>query len=124
VGLWDVPRLEQVVVNLLSNAARYGAGKPVHVCVREEAQAALLSVRDEGIGIPPDVLPRLFGRFERGVPVTNYGGLGLGLYISRNIVEAMGGRIQVQSAPGQGATFTVVLPRGLLGATGSHSVGA
>jgi signal transduction histidine kinase len=122
LGMWDVPRLEQVLVNLLSNAAKYGAGKPVHVAVREEAGRAWLTVQDEGIGIAPEVLPRLFGRFERGVSSRHYGGLGLGLYISRQLVEAMGGHIAVASAPDRGATFTVTLPLGQLAATGSHSV--
>jgi signal transduction histidine kinase len=67
-------------------------------------------VRDEGIGIPPEALPRLFGRFERAVSGRHYGGLGLGLYITRQIVEALRGTVRVESAPGQGATFTVTLP--------------
>ncbi|HYO51979.1 sensor histidine kinase [Archangium sp.] len=109
-GVWDAQRLDQVLVNLLTNAAKYGAGRPVHVRVEEAAGGATLTVRDEGIGIPAEALPRLFGRFERAVSEREYGGLGLGLYISRQLVEAMGGRVRVDSRPGEGATFTVELP--------------
>jgi len=113
-GYWDGSRLEQVVVNLLSNAAKYGAGKPVSILVDVDRGHARLQVRDEGIGISAEAFPRLFGRFERGVSERHYGGLGLGLYISRQIVEAMGGTIQVESEHGQGALFTVRLPLGPL----------
>ncbi|QSQ27098.1 PAS domain-containing protein [Pyxidicoccus parkwayensis] len=109
-GQWDGSRLEQVVVNLLSNAAKYGAGKPVAIEVEMDGGMACLRVRDEGIGISTEALSRLFGRFERGVSERHYGGLGLGLYISRQIVEAMGGTIDVRSELGQGALFTVRLP--------------
>ncbi|HZH16142.1 MAG TPA: ATP-binding protein [Archangium sp.] len=109
-GRWDAHRLDQVLVNLLTNAAKYGAGHPVHVRVEEAGGFARLTVRDEGIGIPPEALPRLFGRFERAVSDRQYGGLGLGLYISRQLVEAMGGRVGVDSRLGEGATFTVELP--------------
>jgi signal transduction histidine kinase len=71
---------------------------------------ALLSVRDEGIGIAPEDQPRIFERFVRAVTDRNYGGLGLGLFISRQVIEAHGGGLYVQSALGQGATFTVRLP--------------
>jgi signal transduction histidine kinase len=113
-GRWDSLRLDQVLVNLLTNAAKYGAGHPVVVeaCLEGE-EAVRLSVRDEGIGIAAEDLPRLFGRFERAVSERHYGGLGLGLYISRQIVDAMGGRIEVESRPGVGSLFTVRLPRGL-----------
>lgn len=110
VGRWDRLRLEQVITNLLSNALKYGAGKPVHLTVSVTAPHALLVVRDEGIGISREALSRLFGRFERAVSQRHYGGLGLGLYITRQVVEALGGTIHVQSELGQGATFTVQLP--------------
>ncbi|MFE8596104.1 hybrid sensor histidine kinase/response regulator [Archangium violaceum] len=109
-GRWDRLRLEQVVTNLLSNAIRYGAGRPIHVRAETEGHLARLMVRDEGIGISPEAQERIFGKFERAVSERHYGGLGLGLYITRSIVEAMGGTIRVDSRPGQGSTFTVELP--------------
>jgi signal transduction histidine kinase len=109
-GRWDAQRLDQVLVNLLTNAAKYGAGRPVHVRVETVGAFARLTVRDEGIGIEPEALPRLFGRFERAVSDRQYGGLGLGLFISRQLVDAMGGRVCVDSRLGEGATFTVELP--------------
>ena len=111
-GRWDRVRLEQVVSNLLSNAARYGAGKPVEVRVETGPEGrACLSVKDEGIGIAPADQPRIFERFERAVTDAHCHGLGLGLWITREIVESHGGQIGVRSAPGQGSTFTVELPR-------------
>jgi PAS domain S-box-containing protein len=110
-GKWDRLRLEQVATNLLSNAIKYGAGHPVHVAVEGDGGHARLCVRDHGIGIAEDMHARIFERFERAVPARNYGGLGLGLYIARRIVEAHGGHIAVASESGQGATFTVLLPR-------------
>jgi PAS domain S-box-containing protein len=109
-GCWDAQRLDQVMVNLFTNAAKYGAGRPVHVRVEEAGAFARLTVRDEGIGIAPEALPRLFGRFERAVSDRRYGGIGLGLYISRQLVEAMGGRVSVHSRLDEGSTFTVELP--------------
>jgi signal transduction histidine kinase len=107
-------RLDQVLVNLLTNAAKYGAGRPVVVEAFPEGTGEVrLSVRDEGIGIAAEDLARVFGRFERAVSERHYGGLGLGLYISRQIVDAMGGRIEVESRPGAGSIFTVRLPLGL-----------
>jgi signal transduction histidine kinase len=111
VGRYDRLRLEQLVTNLLSNAARYGEGKPIEVRVQEVAGTALLRVKDQGIGIAPESADRIFERFERAVSGRKYGGLGLGLWIARQVVEAHGGQIHVESAPGQGATFTVELPR-------------
>jgi PAS domain S-box-containing protein len=111
VGRWDRSRLEQVVMNLLSNALKYGRGKPVEVSVRADAESARLTVRDQGIGIAPEDRERIFTRFERGVTGPEYGGLGMGLYIVRQLVEALGGLVRVDSEPGTGATFTVELPR-------------
>jgi signal transduction histidine kinase len=110
-GRWDRLRLEQVVTNLVDNAVKYGEGRPVAVKVEGTADGVRLTVRDEGIGIDPEALPRLFGRFERAVSERHYGGLGLGLYITRTLVESMGGQVRVESEPGQGSTFTVELPR-------------
>ncbi|RKG85689.1 hybrid sensor histidine kinase/response regulator [Corallococcus terminator] len=110
VGRYDRLRIDQVVTNLLSNAARYGQGRPICVRVASEDGTARVTVRDEGIGIRAEDRARIFERFERAVPGRNYGGLGLGLWISRQVVEAHGGRITVDSEPGQGATFVVELP--------------
>lgn len=110
VGLWNTQRLEQVVINLLTNALKYGVGKPVHLRLVSEGTRAHLTVRDEGIGIAVDDQARIFERFERAVSDRHFGGLGLGLYICRQIVDALGGTISVRSEPGQGATFEVRLP--------------
>ncbi|WNG34473.1 PAS domain-containing protein [Archangium violaceum] len=109
-GRWDRLRLEQALVHLLSNALKYGAGRPIHIHVMKGEQKARLTVRDEGIGIAPEHLPRVFDRFERGVSERHYGGLGLGLYMTRRSIEAMGGTVSVESKPGEGALFTVELP--------------
>ncbi|GMU07430.1 sensor histidine kinase [Corallococcus caeni] len=111
-GQWDRLRLDQVFTNLFSNALKYGRGNPVHVSLEMEGDRARLRVRDGGIGIAKEHLPRLFHRFERAVSERNYGGFGLGLWIARQIVEAMGGHIEVESVLGEGSTFTVELPRG------------
>src|SRR5262249_226238 len=111
IGRWDRMRLEQVATNLLSNAVKYGAGTPIEVHVESAADHTGLVVRDRGIGVSAENLDRIFGRFERAVDSRQYGGLGLGLYITREIVEAHGGRIWAESEPGRGATFTVDLPR-------------
>ncbi|SEU35967.1 sensor histidine kinase [Stigmatella erecta] len=111
LGRWDALRLEQVVTNLLSNALKFGAGRPIRLRVEELGDQVRLTVSDEGIGMDEAVRNRLFGRFERGVSDRHYGGLGLGLFITRQVLEAMGGQVSVCSEPGQGATFTVELPR-------------
>ncbi len=110
LGHWDVLRLEQVVTNLLSNALKFGACGSVILRVEERDGWARLTVRDQGLGMDEDVRMRIFGRFERGVSERHYGGLGLGLFITHQVVEALGGRIHVESAPGQGSTFIVDLP--------------
>jgi signal transduction histidine kinase len=110
IGLWDRLRMEQIVTNLLSNALKYGAGKPVEVTLESDGTRARLTVRDGGIGIAGDDVRRIFGRFERAAPARNFSGMGLGLYITRQAVEAHGGRISVSSQPGSGAVFTVELP--------------
>jgi signal transduction histidine kinase len=109
-GLWDGGRIEQVIVNLLLNALKYGPGKPVELTVSVTDDRAQLTVRDHGIGIAPEAQERIFGRFERAVSSRNFGGLGLGLWISRLLVEAHRGTLRVQSMPGEGAAFTVELP--------------
>ncbi|WNG48707.1 AAA family ATPase [Archangium minus] len=110
VGRWDRTRLEQVVTNLLSNALKFAADKPINISLEQDAGLARLRVSDQGIGIAPDRLPYVFERFERAVPVDHYGGLGLGLHIVREIITALGGSVRVESEPGVGTTFTVELP--------------
>ena len=110
IGRWDAMRMAQMISNLLSNACKYGAGKPIELLVETGAERARLTVADHGIGIPPADLDRIFQPFERAVSFRHYGGLGLGLYITRQVVEAHGGTIQVQSELGQGSTFVVELP--------------
>jgi len=89
---------------------KFGAERPIEVKLRAQGGNARLAVRDRGIGIDPAHLPRIFERFARAVPAEHYGGLGLGLYIAREIVSGLGGTIAVDSAPGEGSTFTVELP--------------
>ncbi len=110
-GRWDRMRMEQVLVNLIANAAKFGEGKPITIGVDADPVRARLRVSDAGIGIAEEHQVRVFDRFERAVAAQHFGGLGLGLYIAKQIVEAHGGEIRVASAPGLGATFTVEVPR-------------
>jgi signal transduction histidine kinase len=110
VGRWDRARLEAVIDILLDNAIKFAAGRPIAVTVHAEGAAAELSIHDDGIGISPDRLSAIFQPFERAVSKDHFGGLGLGLYIARAIVEAHGGSIGVTSQPGHGSTFVVRLP--------------
>jgi PAS domain S-box-containing protein len=109
-GEWDEGRIDQVLTNLLSNAVKYGEGRPIDIRLSRQDGSAVLSVSDHGIGIPPGQLERIFNRFERAGAPREYGGFGLGLWISRQIVEASGGHVDVESAPEHGSTFTVFLP--------------
>jgi predicted ATPase/signal transduction histidine kinase len=111
VGFWDAPRLERVVTNLLGNAIKFGAGRPIEVALCDTGQGVELTVKDHGIGIPADRITKIFDRFERAVSNAHYGGLGLGLYLARSIVESHGGTIDVMSREGEGSTFEVRLPR-------------
>lgn len=111
IGYFDRLKLEQVVGNLLSNALKYGGGQPVAARVRGDEETAVIEVEDHGPGIAAGDRDRIFGRFERASAGHRKESLGLGLYIVRSLVEAHGGRIGVRSEPGQGATFTVTLPR-------------
>ena len=110
VGRWDAARLDQVVTNLVRNAITHGEGKPIELVIAGDAEVSL-EVRDQGIGIAPEDLERVFERFERAVSARNYGGLGLGLYLSREIIHAHGGELTVRSVPAGGSTFRVTLPR-------------
>lgn len=109
-GEWDRSRIEQVVSNLISNAIKYGKGKPIEVAVTLHEGVAKLVVTDQGIGISKESLVRVFERFERAISANDVSGLGLGLYICRQIVEAHRGRIWGESELGQGSTFAVELP--------------
>jgi signal transduction histidine kinase len=103
-------RIEQIVDNLLLNALKYGAGKPVTIRATTDGATATLTVEDHGIGLSPADRERIFGRFERAVSSRNYGGLGMGLFIVKQVVEAHAGSVDVQSQPNHGATFVVRLP--------------
>jgi PAS domain S-box-containing protein len=109
-GVWDPGRVEQIADALVANALKYGAGKPIEIRVDADDGLARLTVRDHGIGIAAEDQARIFERFERAVSARHYGGLGLGLWIVRQVAEAHGGRIAVASVPGEGSTFTVELP--------------
>lgn len=110
VGLWDKLALEQVAENLLTNATKFGAGHPIAVTLRSDGQTTKFIVRDEGIGISKEDRARIFQRFERAVTRREHGGFGIGLWLANQLVMAMGGSITIESAIGEGSTFTVMLP--------------
>jgi two-component sensor histidine kinase len=109
-GMWDRSLVESVVGQLVSNALKFGEGRPVEIAVRSEGGGAVLTVRDHGIGIPEADQRRIFERFERAVSERHYGGFGVGLWVARQAIEALGGHITVASRPGDGAEFRVELP--------------
>lgn len=109
-GYWDMFKIEQVILNLVSNAIRYGKGNPVEVSFHATEASAVIRVKDEGIGISHEDQHRIFSKFERATSYRQFGGLGLGLYISKQFVEVHGGHIELQSELGKGSTFTVILP--------------
>ncbi len=111
VGRWDHGRIEQVITNMVTNALKYGQGKPVQILVEATESHARIAVRDQGVGIAPDDQQRIFDRFERASSTRSFGGIGLGLWIVREIVRALEGEVRVESALGSGATFIVELPR-------------
>ncbi|MGK5061965.1 hybrid sensor histidine kinase/response regulator [Janthinobacterium sp. LB3P112] len=109
-GFWDAFRVEQIVVNLISNAVRYGQGQPVEISLARTQNSAVIEVRDHGIGINARDQERIFDAFERVIHQDRTGGLGLGLFITKQLVDAHGGAITLQSQPGNGALFSVTLP--------------
>lgn len=109
-GVWDPVRVQQILFNLLANSLRYGMGRPIAMSVTANDDEVRITVTDQGMGIPQEHQERIFGRFERAAS-RNYGGLGLGLYLAKTIAETHGGSIEVASEVGQGARFTVRLPR-------------
>lgn len=109
-GNWDEFRIEQVVSNLLTNALRYGAKRPIEVRVYSQDGEARMEIRDQGIGISEENQKRIFQQFERVSAKTVVAGLGLGLFISEQIVAAHGGSITVESKINQGSLFRVCLP--------------
>ncbi|RYG55885.1 HAMP domain-containing histidine kinase [bacterium] len=110
-GAWDRLRVEQVVTNLLTNAIRYGKKNPVTVAVENLGDHIRLAVEDNGIGIAPEAREKIFDRFERAVDANEVSGLGLGLFISKQIVSAHGGKIWVESNEGKGSRFVLELPK-------------
>jgi signal transduction histidine kinase len=116
VGHWDRFRLEQVVTSLLSNAIKFGLGKPIEISLAASDRQAVLRVTDHGQGIAAGMREKIFLPFERAVSARHYGGLGLGLYIVRTIVTGMGGTVGLESERGAGTSFVVTLPREVPGA--------
>lgn len=109
-GSWDKLRIEQALTNLLTNAMKYGKGKPVLIKAHKEGTHAVITVQDHGIGIPDEKLEKIFVRFERAVSKQSFEGLGVGLYITKQIVSAHHGKIRVESKEQKGSTFTLTLP--------------
>jgi signal transduction histidine kinase len=110
-GIWDAERLDHVVTNLVSNALKYGPGRPIRVTIEGGDETITLTIRDHGKGICPEDRARIFERFERGSRTHDVSGLGLGLWIVRSMVHAHSGEVSVESPPGRGACFRVVLPK-------------
>jgi signal transduction histidine kinase len=109
-GQWDRAKVELVIAHLLNNTTKYAPHAPVEIRVERRDGKAVIQVQDHGRGIDEADQKRIFERFERAIPVTNVSGLGLGLYISRKIIEEHGGNITLKSAPQKGSLFTVELP--------------
>ena len=112
VGKWDPMRIQQIISNLLSNAIKYGEGSPIEVTLSADLGMVRLQVKDYGMGISREMQTKIFERFQRAVSNKNITGLGLGLYIVRQIVEAHGGSISVEGELGKGSLFIVELPLG------------
>jgi two-component system OmpR family sensor kinase len=111
IGTWDRLATEQILENLVSNAIRYGDGKPVTVDVRSDPAWVVVRVIDRGIGVAADDRERIFQRFERASGMSRSGGFGIGLWLSSKLVQAQAGALELESEAGSGSTFTVRLPR-------------
>jgi signal transduction histidine kinase len=111
VGKWDRGRITEVLASLLYNAMKFGAGRPIEIAVDATPTHVTVRVRDHGMGISKEDQTRIFGRFERAVSTRHFGGFGLGLYVSAEILRAHHGALTVESEPGQGASFIMHLPR-------------
>jgi signal transduction histidine kinase len=109
-GRWDPVRVNQVITNLLTNAIKYGKGKPIHVKVDAYGVDAIITVADQGVGIPPEERDRIFGKFERVSSGGGKEGFGLGLWVVKEIVDAFHGSISVEDHPDGGTVFRVLLP--------------
>ncbi len=109
-GRWDRERLSEALAAVLANAVKFGGGHPIRVRTRADERSAVIEVEDGGPGIPAEDQARVFERFERAMPVSHYGGFGVGLWIARQIAIAHGGDIEIRSAPGEGSCFTFRLP--------------
>ena len=112
LGSWDKHRLEQVLVNLITNGIKYGNGKPISIKVMDQMKSVIIEVKDQGLGIAQEDLPKVFQKFERLGDRKKASGLGLGLWIVRKIVEGLNGSIEVSSRLGVGSTFRIELPLG------------
>ena len=110
VAMGDPAEVDILVTNLVSNAIKYGDCKPIDVVVAGEADSAVVTIRDRGLGIAAGDHERIFGRFERAASSRHYGGIGLGLWIVKQIIDALGGTVTVESHPGDGSTFSFSLP--------------
>lgn len=113
IGDWDLVRLEQALTNLLMNALKYAKGKKITLTTFKDETYAIFKIKDEGGGIPREIQQKIFEPFQRGADDKNVKGLGVGLFITRQIVLAHGGEIFVESKLGEGSTFTVKLPLAL-----------
>ncbi len=111
IGHWDAMRLGQITWNLLSNAAKYAPMAPIDVVVSGDDRSVTIVVRDHGPGIAPDEREAVFRKFERAAGARHYTGFGIGLWLVRRIVEALGGTITLDSEVNVGTTFTIVLPK-------------
>jgi signal transduction histidine kinase len=108
----DPVRIRQVLTHLLSNALKYGEGKPIDISIEAREATAHVAIRDHGVGIDPKIADRIFERFGRAGPIAHYGGLGFGLYLARAIIDAHGGAIRFESKRNEGSTFMFDLPLG------------